>query len=212
MAVAVPYLVAASLATSAVGTYVAVKSSRDAAADSRTVGQLNAQNALQYGEENAQAALQQGEAQAQLAEKQALASRLQADAEAISIRRQNQRVQGTQRVSYLKSGVTLSGSAADVIYDSAIEGELDALNAQYRGRMASQYSRDQAAYSRDQAKQQASLLRSRSRMDAQSALYEGNSRSNAYKAQATGQLLSGIGNMTSTAASYGMWKAGPQFG
>lgn len=211
MAVAVPYLFAASIAASAASTYVSVKSSRDAAANAATIGQINARNSIQYGEENAQAALQQSEAQAQLLEKQALANRLQAEAEAGSIRRQNDRTRGTQRVSYLKSGVTLSGSASDVIYDSAIEGELDALNAEYKGRMASQYSRDQAAYSRDQGKQQASLLRSKARMDAEAGLYEASSRASAYKAQATGSLISGIGNIAGQAASYGMWKSGPSF-
>lgn len=212
MAVAVPYLIATSIAATAASTYVSVSSSRQAAANASTIGQINARNSLQYGEQNAQAALQQSEAEAAILEKQALASRLQAESDAIATRRQNERTAGTQRVSYLKSGVTLSGSANDVIYDSAIEGELDALNTEYKGRVSSQYYSDQAAYTRSKGTTEASLLRSKARMDAEAGVYEASSRASAYKAQATGSLLSGIGNMASSAASYGMWKtASPSF-
>jgi hypothetical protein len=226
--------IASSMAATAVGTYVSVKASQDAAKTAQTTGELNAQAAMQHGEENAQAALQQGgenaqaalqqgESQAQIAQRQATASLQQAQTEALAIRRQNERVRGSQRVAFLKSGVTLSGSAQDVIYDSAIEGELEALNAEYRGTVAYNVNQDEAAYARSQGITNAQLYRSRAETDARLyrsgaktsaalATYEGSSRASAYRSQATGSLLSGIGQMASTMGSYGAYKAkGPSF-
>lgn len=189
MAAALPYIYYAAVAAA---TYSAASSAQSAARSASTIGDLNAQAALQHGEENAQAAEVQGESQAQIAEKQATASLQQAQSEALAIRRQNERVRGTQRVAFLKSGVTLSGSAQDVIYDSAIEGELEALAIEYKGKVAYSQNQDEAAYARSQGTTSARLYRSRAQTDSILSAYEGGSRAKAYRAQSVGSFFSGV--------------------
>lgn len=53
--------------------------------------------------------------------------------EADRIRDRNKRLRGAQVVRVAKSGIMLEGSPSDVIYDSAVQGELDALAAEYIG-------------------------------------------------------------------------------
>lgn len=190
MAVALPYIFYAATAAS---TYVAVTSAQKAAHTASEIGDMNARAQLQYGDENATAAEQQGEQQATIAQHQATAQLEQAHAEAMSIRRENERVGGTQRTSFLKSGVLLSGSAQDVIYDSAIEGELEALNAEYRGKAAAGYYSDEAAYAKSQGITQARLYRSKAAMDAAMSAKEGGARASAYRAQSLGSFFSGVG-------------------
>jgi hypothetical protein len=186
---AIPYIFYAAVAAS---TYVAVSSAQSAAHSASTIGDLNARATLQHGEENAQAAQAQGESQAQIAERQATAQLQQAQTEALAIRRNNERVRGTQRVAFLKSGVTLSGSAQDVIYDSAIEGELEALNATYKGNVAYNQNQDEAAYARSQGATSARLYRSRAQTDSQLAAYEGGARAQAYRAESVGSFFRGV--------------------
>jgi hypothetical protein len=189
MAVALPYLFYTAVAAS---TYVSVTSAQKAAHSASTVGDLNARAISLHGEENAQAAEAQGESQAQISQRQATASLQQAQTEALAIRRQNDRVRGTQRVSFLKSGVTLSGSAQDVMYDSAIEGELEALSAEYKGKVAYSQNQDEAAYARSQGSTSARLYRSRAGTDSILSAYEGSSRASAYRAQSVGSFFSGV--------------------
>ncbi len=217
---ALPYIFYAAVAAS---TYSAVSSAQSAARSASTIGDLNAAATARYGEENAQAttqlseenaqaAEQQGESQAQVAQRQAATQFQQAQAEALAIRRQNDRIRGTQRVAFLKSGVTLSGSAQDVIYDSAIEGELEALNTTYRGSVSSSYYMDEAALARSSGATQATLLRNRgetearltrskANIDATMSAYEGGARAKAYRAESVGSFFRGV----ATAAS------GPSF-
>jgi hypothetical protein len=189
MAVALPYLFYTAVAA---GTYVSVTSAQKAAHSASSIGDLNAAATLQHGEENAQAAENQGESQARIAERQATASLQQAQTEALAIRRQNERVRGTQRVSFLKSGVTLSGSAQDVMYDSAIEGELEALAAEYRGKVAYNVNQDEAAYARSQGETSGRLYRSRASTEAQLTAMDGGARARAYRAQSVGSFFSGV--------------------
>ncbi len=109
----------------------------------------------------------------------AIVSKQQGDAEAVSIRDRNKRIQAAQRVGFLKSGITLSGSALDVMYDSSLEGELDALNAQYKGQIG-YYSN-----------------MSKSQIDSE----EASSRATAYRYQAAGSILSGTGDALSLSNS-----------
>lgn len=123
MAVAIPWI---SLALTAVGTGVAVKGSLDAAAASEKAGEFN-------------------EA---VAKNQAQAESDKAAYEAQRIRKRNLVLLGKQRAAYAKSGVNLSGSALDVMFDSSMEGELDALAAQYTGATAAGFYRSKGQLAR----------------------------------------------------------------
>ena len=67
--------------------------------------------------------------------------------EANQVRRRNLLRLGEQRAKTAKSGVLIDDSASDVIYDSAIQGELEARSALYSGATQSAYyaSRGQMA-------------------------------------------------------------------
>jgi hypothetical protein len=87
--------------------------------------------------------IQQGKAQKQIADynakvarNNAIAARQQAQFEADRIRDKARRLAGSQRAAFSKSGIELSGSVNDVMFDSAIELELDALSAIYKGEVA----------------------------------------------------------------------------
>lgn len=70
---------------------------------------------------------------AKLAEDNATLSREQSINDADRIRQINRRLVGAQKAAYAKSGVTLEGTPDDVIYDSSLQGELDALLTSYKG-------------------------------------------------------------------------------
>lgn len=71
---------------------------------------------------------------AAVASNNALSARQAATAEAERIRQRNRRLAGAQRAAYAKAGVDVSfGSPNDVIVDSGIQGEMDALTAVYTG-------------------------------------------------------------------------------
>lgn len=69
------------------------------------------------------------------------------------IRKRNRLLLSRQRASYAKGGVTLDATPEDVITDSAIEGELDALAALYTGdvRATSAQARSELASARADA-------------------------------------------------------------
>jgi hypothetical protein len=73
-------------------------------------------------------------------ENQAATQRMQAAAEASRIDRRNKLIAGRQNAVYAKSGLNLSGSATDVIYDSKVQGEMDRLTALYTGKISSDQS------------------------------------------------------------------------
>jgi len=74
--------------------------------------------------------------QKKLASTQAAQANLQAQAEADRIKRRNRIYRGRQDTIVSKSGVNLSGSALDVIFDSQVQGELDVLTALYTGKIS----------------------------------------------------------------------------
>jgi hypothetical protein len=61
--------------------------------------------------------------------------------EAGQVRRKNMLRLGSQRAAAAKSGVMIDDSAADVIYDSSIQGELEALSVLYSGASQAGYYR-----------------------------------------------------------------------
>lgn len=68
------------------------------------------------------------------------------------IRREARKLKGSQRAALGASGVTLDGSGFDVMEDSAIEAELDALTAGYEGKLQSRAYRSEADASRRSAR------------------------------------------------------------
>lgn len=75
--------------------------------------------------------------------------------EAGQIRRRNLLRLGTQRANAAKAGVQIEDSAADVIYDTSIQGELEALSALYSGNTSAAYYQSRgrnAAFEGSQAK------------------------------------------------------------
>lgn len=71
------------------------------------------------------------------------AAKYQAD----RIAKRNRLIAGKQRAGYAKAGIDLSGSAEDVMMDSAIEGELDRQVALYSGLTAAQSNEARARLS-----------------------------------------------------------------
>lgn len=81
------------------------------------------------------------------------------------------KVLGAGRAAYASSGVTMSGSAMDVMRESAVEGERDRLTIIYNAETKAETMRGQAAVAR----------------------YSGKSAREASKYAAAGSLFSGIG-------------------
>lgn len=89
---------------------------------------------------------------AQVAQNNATAARQQAAADAAQISIRNRRLAGSQVAEQGAAGVS-GGSADDVIYDSAVQGELNRLTTLYKGNVKagaddsqSQLDRAQASY------------------------------------------------------------------
>ena len=68
-----------------------------------------------------------------VARNNAAAQAAQGATEAARARNRARRLIAAQRTQFAKSGGTLSGSAVDVLYDTAIQAEGDALSIEYRG-------------------------------------------------------------------------------
>jgi hypothetical protein len=120
---AIPFI---ALALTAVGTGVAV-----------------------YGQQQAgKAAEEAGKASQEAENANAQAAQDAAALEAGQVRRRNLLRLGTQRANAAKSGVLISDSPADVIYDTAIQGELEAQSVLYSGATQASYSRSRGAIAR----------------------------------------------------------------
>lgn len=76
----------------------------------------------------------------------------QARARQDMIRREARKLKGAQRAAAGAAGITLDGSAFDVMEDSAIEAELDALTAGYEGKLEARAYRSAAAAKRYSAR------------------------------------------------------------
>jgi hypothetical protein len=126
MAVTATTIALAGLAVSAIGAGVAA------------VGQI----------EQGKAADKAGKYNAQVAENNALAAQQQAEFDAGRLRKRQLILLGKQRANFAKSGVELSGSATDVMYDCALEGELDRLAVFYTGNVTAGNQRARAGLER----------------------------------------------------------------
>lgn len=89
------------------------------------------------------AAKEAGEATASAERANAVAAQQQAALEAEQVRRRNRLRLGANRAAAGKSGVELE-NIEDVQYDTAIQGELEALTTLYSGATSASYSRSQA--------------------------------------------------------------------
>jgi hypothetical protein len=103
---------------------------------------------------------QQGKAQekvgkynAKIAENAAISKRYEAEAQAARIRDKAKRIRSSQVTGYSKSGVTLTGSVNDVMLDSSLASETDALTALYEGKTSGDNLHAQASLSRYEGKQ-----------------------------------------------------------
>ena len=101
------------------------------------------------------AAIQQGRAadraakyNAQIAEQNATVARQQASAAAEQQRRENVRRLGSIRANVAGSGLSLEGSALDILEESATEAELQRQNIIYEGEVRATGQQGQAALSR----------------------------------------------------------------
>jgi succinyl-CoA synthetase alpha subunit len=126
----------------------------------------------------AKSAKQSAEFNAEVAANDAKAAQQSAAFEAKQIRRRNLLRLGSQRAIGAKSGIDIDsgGSLDDVIFDSSIQGELEAQATEYSGRVA-----QGRAISRGQI-----------------ALFEGQSAADAANLGALGAGISGIGGAAAT--------------
>jgi hypothetical protein len=138
-----------------------VKSYRDQAPEGydvynyQAVGIIVAVLAVAGAAVSATASYQQGKTQrkigeynANLAKNQAVAARYAAEAQAQKVRERAKRLQASQVVGASKSGLTLSGSVSDVMYDSSVESEIDALTSLYKGQRGAESGYAEAALER----------------------------------------------------------------
>lgn len=106
--------------------------------------------------EQGNAAKDAGKRQQDIANQNAKAAQDAAALEAGQIRRKNLLRLGAQRAGAAKSGVLIDDSAGDVITDSAIQGELEALSAVYSGNSAAASQRNRGNLARYEGNQAAS--------------------------------------------------------
>ena len=118
MALATSTMLGIALASTVVGTGISVYGNLAQAETTKNVAEYNAkvqENNAQIQRNNASVAVQQ------------------ASIEANKKRKMKRSVAGSQAASAAKSGITISGSVSDVMYDSAVELENEALLDIYKG-------------------------------------------------------------------------------
>jgi hypothetical protein len=212
------------------------------AAATVAVGEYNASVALAYSQYQAAAITANAQYQANIAatnaaiahnnaitaENQALAQREQAKYNAEKIRQRNRRLLGQQTAGYAKAGVDLAGSPEDVIYDSAVQGELEALMAiyagdisahayfaeataqkyagsvfEYQSRVLLEVGSAEAANVLSVGQAQADLIMYEANVNAQGILMEGANQANVFETQADMYQSSGYFNAASNMMQMG---------
>ena len=101
---------------------------------------LGVYSAVQSGAAQKDAA----EFNAAVARNDAIAAQQQAASESRQFSRRNRLRAATRRARFAASGIELSGSAEDVMFDSAVQDELDRQNALYRGELRAGRSKAEA--------------------------------------------------------------------
>ena len=130
----------------------------------------------------ANSARQIAEYNAQVAENEAILLQREKTAEEAALRRQSERLIGTQRVAVGKSGIQMSGSALQALADTYFSQETDAARIQY-------------ASSIEQVQKQTEATLTRA---------EGAARAAAFRTQGQISLLGGITGAASTASTLNM--------
>jgi len=141
---------------------------------SGVVGAKGANNA-------ARAAQQVAEYNAQVAENEAILLQREKTAEEANLRRQSERLIGTQRVAVAKSGIQMSGSALQALADTYFNREKDVARIQYA-----------SSIQQVQKQSEADMMRA-----------EGRAQAYSYKLQATQSLLGGFTGAASSMSSTG---------
>ena len=85
---------------------------------------------------------------AQVASNNALQAQQASQYEATRTRDRNRRLLASSVAATAKNGIQLSGSASDVLYDSSVQGELDAMASLYTGKVSANAQEAQARLSR----------------------------------------------------------------
>ncbi len=109
--------------------------------------------------EQADAAEKVSDYNQKVAENSALQAQQQAALEAEKVRRRNAALAGRQRAVFGKNGVLISGSAEDILYDSALQGELDRMTAIYSGQVQSSFYQSQGTLAKMQGQAAVSAAR-----------------------------------------------------
>ena len=133
------------------------------------------------------AARQVAEYNAQIAENEAILLQREKTAEEANLRRQSERLLGTQRVAVAKSGIQMSGSALQALADTYFSRERDAARIQYASSVQQVQKESEAALSRAQGKATAY----------------------GYKIQAQQSLLGGFTSAISTGQQLGAFTPAP---
>ena len=120
---------------------------------------------------------------AQVAEMNAGIAKEQAEFEAARQESKTRRFIASQRVGFLANGVTISGSAMDILSDTTIQGEMDRLAIIYGGEVEAVNYRN----------------------DAQRSRFAGKQEAKAGMFNAAGSLLSGAGSAYGTGISLGLF-------
>lgn len=141
--------------------------------------------AVAGAQQQKKAAQDAGEYNKKVAEVNAKTAQQQAAFAAQQKRDNYLRVVSGQQASAGKAGITLDGSAEDVMYDTVMSGELDALTEEYKGKVGA----------------------GRYQQEGNLSLMESQSRANSASIQGYGSLLTGASRMATIAGNTN-WSSG----
>lgn len=107
----------------------------------------------------AKAARQTAEYNAQVAENEAVLLARQKRDQEESLRKQSDRLEGTQRLAVAGSGVQMTGSPLQILADTYFSTEADAVNIQQAGTVEQQQKASEAALARTEGAARATSLK-----------------------------------------------------
>ena len=108
---------------------------------------------------SAKAARQVGEYNAKVAENEKILVQRATRQQEANLRKNAERLQGTQRVATAKSGIQMSGSALEALRDTFFNTELDAIGIRYAGTIQEAAKINEAAMARTSASAQSAQFR-----------------------------------------------------
>ena len=108
---------------------------------------------------SAKAARQVGEYNAKVAENEKILVQRATRQQEANLRKNAERLQGTQRVATAKSGIQMSGSALEALRDTFFNTELDAIGIRYAGSIQEAAKINEAALARTSASAQSAQFR-----------------------------------------------------